>query len=184
MFFSFISYNLNGQDVHNPREVERFFKELKRKLPRCVNLTALDLAGNHLFDHFPHSESYHERNYVDSLTAILPKTTISHLDLSENNITGTNNCLQTLSMIYSLCMYYVLSIIGNTGREYKGLSTLMTTYMIKQKAFKCCFNKINSLGFKTICQGEIHFYKFNATNRSKLTCRIYMQFKVLVYIPH
>jgi Ran GTPase-activating protein (RanGAP) involved in mRNA processing and transport len=124
-----LSYNMSLEDVHNPREVERFFRGLKQRLlKKNQTLTALDLAGNHLFHWFPHPSNEHVKNYVETIYDAVVKSNISHLDLSENNITG------------------------NSSRELKGLSVLMNKYMVKNKAFTCRFNNINSQGIKTVSQ--------------------------------
>lgn len=84
-----IGYNMNADDVDDFRDIEFFFKKLKFNLSKNKTLTALDMAGNHLFDHFPHPANQHTKNYVIELANILENNSkITHIDLSENNIAG------------------------------------------------------------------------------------------------
>jgi hypothetical protein len=86
-----LGYNMTPDDVMDHRDIEYFFKRLKFNLAKNTTLTALDMAGNHLFDHFPHPSNDHRKNYVEELSDILTGSTlITHIDLSENNITGTS----------------------------------------------------------------------------------------------
>lgn len=84
-----IGYNMTADDVLDNRDIEFFFKKMKFYLSKNKNLTALDMAGNHLFDHFPHPANEHTKNYVIELANILGNNSkITHVDLSENNIAG------------------------------------------------------------------------------------------------
>lgn len=84
-----VSYNMTADDVLDNRDIEFFFKKIKFHLSKNKNLTALDMAGNHLFDHFPHPTNEHTKNYVIELANILANSSkITHVDLSENNIAG------------------------------------------------------------------------------------------------
>jgi len=117
-----LSYNILAEEL-DPLPAEYFIRTLKKKLIKHRTLTALDLAGNHLFRNHPHPSNEHTRNYQVELTKALTSSAISHLDLSDNNMTG------------------------NTGRELMGLTYMMKNYMVKQKAFKCRLNLLYSQGF-------------------------------------
>jgi hypothetical protein len=95
-----LGYNMTPDDVSDHRDIEYFFKRLKFNLAKNTTLTALDFAGNHLFDHFPHPSNEHTKNYVEELSDILSGSTlITHIDLSENNITG--KCLHLKASLRS-----------------------------------------------------------------------------------
>ncbi len=121
-----LSYNISLEEVGVPAEAEGILKKIEKHLRENRHLTALDFAGNHTFHYFPHPENEHTTNYVIALTKVLRKTKISHLDISDNFVTG------------------------KASRELKGLTYMMEKYMIHGKAFKCRFNYLNSQGFRCI----------------------------------
>ena len=117
------SYNIIAEEFRHPKTIEEFIRLFKKILVKHKStLVAIDLAGNHLFDHHPHPSNEHTKNYQELLCAALKTSKITHLDLSDNNITG------------------------NRGRELKGLTHLMKDFMVNGKAFQCRMNKINSQG--------------------------------------
>lgn len=116
------SYNIIAEQFREPKQVEEFIKVFKRIMSKHRTLTAIDLAGNHLFRNHPHPTNEHTKNYQVVLCAALKATKITHIDLSDTNITG------------------------HSGRELMGLTHLMKNFMIHGKAFKCRMNKINSQG--------------------------------------
>jgi hypothetical protein len=85
-----LSYNILAEEL-DPLPAEYFIRTLKKKLIKHRTLTALDLAGNHLFRNHPHPSNEHTRNYQVELTKALTSSAISHLDLSDNNMTGTHS---------------------------------------------------------------------------------------------
>lgn len=118
-----LSYNIVPEELRHPKKMEEFIKQFKKIMAKHHKaLTCIDLAGNHLFQNHPHPTNEHTKNYQVLLTAALKDTNVTHLDLSDNNITG------------------------NTGRELMGLTHMMKNYMVKCKAFKCRLNRINSQG--------------------------------------
>eukprot|EP01038_Epipyxis_sp_PR26KG_P006065 gene6065-8350_t len=138
-----LSYNITADDILIPRNMVDFFKLLNRYLKRCPNVIALDLAGNHLFDHRPHPSNEHKKDYVVELTNCLLTTRIQCIDISENNI------------------------IGKANREYKGLSYFISKFF-RQSQFqikvssscqiggtgiRCRFNNLNSQAFQIVSQG-------------------------------
>ena len=117
------NYNIRAEEFRHPKAIEEFIRLFKKVLVKHKSsLVAIDLAGNHLFDHHPHPSNEHTKNYQELLTIALLSSKISYLDLSDNNITG------------------------NSGRELYGLTYMMKKYMVNGKAFKCRMNKINSQG--------------------------------------
>lgn len=117
------NYNIVPEQFREPSQVEEFIKVFKRIMSKHkTTLTALDLAGNHFFRNHPHPTNEHTKNYQVVLCAALKATKITHIDLSDTNITG------------------------HSGRELMGLTHLMKNYMVNGKAFQCRMNKINSQG--------------------------------------
>lgn len=117
------NYNIIAEDFREPKQVEEFIKAFKRILSKHRStLVAIDLAGSHLFRNHPHPTNEHTKNYQVTLCTALMATKITHIDLSDTNITG------------------------NRGRELMGLTHLMKNYMVNGKAFQCRMNKINSQG--------------------------------------
>lgn len=121
-----LSYNISVDEVINPAVCEKFFKTMERYMRENRTLTCLDFAGNHTFDNFPHPDNEHTVNYVMALTKVLKKTKITHLDISDNWVTG------------------------RASRELKGLTYMMQNYMVKGKAFKCRLNYLNSQGWRAV----------------------------------
>lgn len=110
--------------------MRELLKRLKRMLQRNRKLFALDIAGNHLFDNYPHSFNEHLSNYLEDLSQILCESRITHLDISNNNV------------------------IGTSGRQYKGLATLTKHYILhRAKAFTCRLNNLHSHAFAIIADG-------------------------------
>lgn len=122
-----LSYNILLEEWSNPRKIEVFFKGLRKRLVRNTHLVALDLAGNHLFAYHPHPSNEHVKMYEKELTEILKASTITHIDVSYNNMTG------------------------NTGREVAGLMYFCTKYMVQAKAFQCRGNHLHSQGIQAVC---------------------------------
>jgi hypothetical protein len=58
-----LSYNISMEEVCNPKNIEYFFKKMKKYLSKNDTLTALDLAGNHLFHFHPHPSNEHVKVY-------------------------------------------------------------------------------------------------------------------------
>ena len=84
-----LGHNLTPDEVVDPRDIEYLFKRIKFNLSKNTTLTALDLAGNHLFDFFPHPTNDHTKNYVEEISEILSENSaVKRIDLSENNIAG------------------------------------------------------------------------------------------------
>jgi Ran GTPase-activating protein (RanGAP) involved in mRNA processing and transport len=82
-----------------------------------------------LFYYHPHPANQHVKLYERELADILNLTTISHIDLSDNNITG------------------------HSSRELHGLTYFMKTYAITHKAFSCRASNLNSQGIFAITHG-------------------------------
>lgn len=124
-----LSYTLNVDDYHNPRNVEAFLRNMRKYLHANKHLTALDFAGNFAFFYHPHPSNEHVVLYQEEFSKIINASKITHVDLSDNNMTG-----------YS-------------GRELKGLLYFLQNSMCKRKAFQCRQNKLSSQGFLAISQG-------------------------------
>lgn len=121
-----LSYNIALEEFDDPKNVEYFIGKMKKYLSRNKTLTAIDLAGNYLFYHHPHPYNDHKKNYEKELTLALKETSISHIDLSENYMTGFK------------------------GRELDGFLFFMQTYMVKKKAFQIRRTNLNSQGFLSL----------------------------------
>jgi len=121
-----LSYNIIAEEFQNPRRIEYFMRTLKKHLTKHETLTALDLAGNHLFRYHAHPTNEHVKNYQMELTRALKPSKITHLDVSDTNIAG------------------------DAGSELKGLVHLMTQCMVHRRAFKCRLNKLSSQGFLAV----------------------------------
>jgi hypothetical protein len=124
-----LSYTLHIDDYFNPRHVEDFLRNMRRYLHANKHLTALDFAGNHAFHYHPHPSNEHVVLYQEEFTKIVNACKITHIDLSDNNMTGHN------------------------GRELKGLLHFIKNCMYKRKAFQCRKNHLTSQGFLAISQG-------------------------------
>lgn len=121
-----LSYNIALEEFDDPKSVEYFIGKMKKYLSRNKTLTAIDLAGNYLFYHHPHPYNDHKKNYEKELTLALKETSISHIDLSENNMTGFK------------------------GRELDGFLFFMQNYMLKKKALQVRRTNLNSQGFLSL----------------------------------
>lgn len=125
-----LNYNMSIEETNMPHKMRKILRGIERLLLSNKTLTALDLAGNHLFFNSEHPSNEHLSNYVMDITDMLVKSNITHIDLSENEITGSR------------------------GRMLKGISHLMRNYVQKNcKAFKCRFSNLHSQGFSSVSQG-------------------------------
>jgi len=125
------NYNISAEEVSKPQQMQSLLSGLKQRLMNNKSLTALDLAGNHLFDYSQHPTNEHLTNYVIDFTEMLLQTNITHVDLSQNSIVG-------------FAPY----------RQLKGLVTLMRKYFIgKGKALACRSSGLNSQAIRTIADG-------------------------------
>lgn len=122
-----LSHNILFEETENPKNVELFLSKLKRILPINRKIIALDFAGNHFFQNHPHPFNEHKKNYTFELADLLSLTNITHIDLSENNITG------------------------HTGREFHGLIYFLEKWRKRKgKSFQCRLSSLNSLGLRAI----------------------------------
>jgi hypothetical protein len=121
-----LSYNVPLDEVQNPANIEKFLPKFKSYLARNKSLIAIDLAGNNLFHYHPHPSNEHTKNYEVEFTKALRNTRITHIDLSENNITGFK------------------------GRELYGFVYFLKNFMLKRKALICRRNLLNSQGFLSL----------------------------------
>ena len=132
------NYNITPEEFRDPKREEYFIKIFKKIMSKHRTLTAIDLAGNHLFRNHPHPTNEHTKNYEVLLCTALLATKITHLDLSDNNLAG------------------------NTGRELMGVTHLMKNFMVNGKALKARLNKLNSQGMWAIsnCLGAFSSMTF------------------------
>jgi len=125
-----LSKNITIEETNIPHKMRKILKGIERLLLSNKTLTALDLACNHLFFNSEHPSNEHLTNYVIDVTDMLVNSTISHIDLSENEITG------------------------QAGRMLKGIGYLMKKYVQRQcRAFKCRFSTLHSKGFSSVSEG-------------------------------
>jgi Ran GTPase-activating protein (RanGAP) involved in mRNA processing and transport len=92
------------EDAAQPRVMEEIIFVLQNALETNFTLTALDFEGNHLGDSGPCNGSLHRLDYLKELTSSLIKSTITRLDLSQNNILGTQR--RVLSSFSDLLRLY------------------------------------------------------------------------------
>lgn len=125
-----LSYNISPSEVSVPEKVVQFIQAIGIVFRKNKFVIALDLAGNHLFDHSMHPSNEHLCNYVEKLTDALLRTGIKRIDVSDNTITGP------------------------TGRMLKGLGVLMRKFMVQRgEGFSCRFSKLHSQGFQAVSDG-------------------------------
>jgi len=125
-----ISDNVSFEEGQKPSKMRALQAALRDALSQNTCLTALDLAGNHMFDCTMHPVNEHLSDYTHDLTDTLCMSRITHLDVS-------NNC-----------------IVGPTSRIHSGLAYLVRRYVLpKAVAFKCRDNMLNSQCLFTIAEG-------------------------------
>lgn len=126
-----LSNNITAEEVEQPSRMMKLFTGLKYIFNRNRTLTAIDLAGNHLFDNTPHPSNEHVVNYLEELANLLCESKIRCLDLSNNNV------------------------VGKTGRQHRGLAILAKNFLLKKKAkaFICRFNGLHSQSFAVVADG-------------------------------
>jgi hypothetical protein len=104
--------------------MKNLFTIITRSFSKNKTLTALDLAGNHLFMNSIHPLNEHLSNYLVDFTDALCKTNIKRINISDNNLVGT-------------------------GRKNKGLAYFVKTYLSTPKALAgtFCTNSLYSPSF-------------------------------------
>jgi Ran GTPase-activating protein (RanGAP) involved in mRNA processing and transport len=100
-----LSYNVNIDETDRPSSVVNFITMLKSNILVNDTLTAMDLAGNHLFLNSEHPINNHKSNYVIDFANLLMESKITHIDLSDNDICGGQN--RMLKGLRYLCKNYV-----------------------------------------------------------------------------
>ena len=100
-----LSYNVNLDETDRPSTIVNFINMLKANVLVNDTLTALDLAGNHLFLNSEHPINNHKSNYVIDFANLLIESKITHIDLSDNDICGGQT--RMLKGLRYLCKYYV-----------------------------------------------------------------------------
>lgn len=103
-----LSYNVMLEEWTTPANLEAFLKKLRKVLSRHTTLTAVDLAGCHLFHFHPHPANEHVKHYEKEMAHILKASPITHIDLSDNNMTGYTG--RELSGLVYFCKKYALQI--------------------------------------------------------------------------
>jgi len=81
--------NVTSDETERPSKMKALFKSIVRAFRKNRTLTALDLAGNHLFQNSCHPLNEHLTNYLIDFTDSLVKTNIRRINLKDNNLVGT-----------------------------------------------------------------------------------------------
>lgn len=128
-----ISRNLSSREAQQPAKMDQLMAALQRMMSENKNVNSLLMAGNHLFEKRPHPSNQHLRDYLLDLSAMLVTSSITEIDISDNNV------------------------IGNMGRQLSGLAALCRQFLlIKGTSFTCRSNELNSnsLLFVSECLGS------------------------------
>lgn len=119
-----LSTLITEQDAQQPAVMEEIIFCLQSALESNITLTALDFEGNHLGDSGPCSGSIHRLDYLKELTSALVQSTITRLDISRNNI------------------------IGSQSRVYSSFSDLLRLYGAHQcQVLRCRQNSLHNQAF-------------------------------------
>jgi hypothetical protein len=112
--------------MNKPTNMKKLFDGMLKSLSNNRCLTALDLAGNHLFQNSPHPVNDHTTYYLMEFTDVLNKLHLTHIDISDNGIVGS-------------------------GRKNKGLAYLIHNFVIKRGvAFSARTNNMHSPSFSIV----------------------------------
>lgn len=84
-----LSYNMTSDEAEQPSKMKTLFSAIAAAFAKNKTLTALDLAGNHLFQNSIHPLNEHLSNYLVDFTDSLCKTNIKRINISDNNLVGT-----------------------------------------------------------------------------------------------
>ena len=128
-----LSHNICLDDVLIAHKAESFLLKVKEVLIEFKNVKSLIMTSNHLFDNDPHPSNLHTRNYLNDLSMILANSSVTELDLSDNNV------------------------IGKTGRQLSAFAVLCRKYLSKYcNSFTCRLNNMTSrsLMFLSECMGS------------------------------
>jgi Ran GTPase-activating protein (RanGAP) involved in mRNA processing and transport len=124
-----ISNNINSDDSYSPRKMEKFMVCLERILSENKNIRSLLLGGNHLFDSSPHPANQHLRYYLSDFAEMLSESTITELDISDNNI------------------------IGQMGTQLSGFAHLCRKFLVpKAASFTCRLSRLHSKSLNFISE--------------------------------
>lgn len=121
-----LSFNMTADQAEQPSKMKLLFASIARAFKKNKTLTALDLAGNHMFANSCHPLNEHLTNYFVDFTNSLVQTNIKRINISDNNIVGT-------------------------GRKNKGLAYFIKNYVSKKAiGFTCRSNSMYSPSFVII----------------------------------
>lgn len=84
-----LSNRIKLEDARQPSIMEDIIFTLKEAITANTTLIALDFEGNYLGDFGPCNGSIHRLDYLKELTTSLIESTITRVDISNNNIIGT-----------------------------------------------------------------------------------------------
>ena len=116
-----ISGNVDMGESYEPAIMERFMAALERILTENQNLKILLTASNHMFDNSPHPNNQHLHYYLRDLADLLSTSSITEIDISDNNIIGYN------------------------GKQLSGLSHLVRKFLVpKGEGFTCRLSRLHS----------------------------------------
>jgi hypothetical protein len=125
-----ISYNINIDESQQPSSMDKLMGCLQRMMEENRNITSLLISGNHLFDRTPHPANQHLKDYLKELTVMLSASSITEIDISDNNV------------------------IGHTGNQLSGLAALSRQYIFKKaKSFICRLNRLHSNSLLFVSEG-------------------------------
>lgn len=119
-----LSTLITEEITQQPAVMEEIIYGLQSSLETNITLTALDFEGNHLGDYGPCTGSIHRLDYLKELTSALLQSTITRLDISDNNI------------------------IGSQSRVYSSFSDLLRLYAAQQcQVLRCRRNSLHNQAF-------------------------------------
>lgn len=110
-----ISYNMTSDEAEQPSKMKILFNTISKAFKRNKTLTALDLAGNHMFQNSIHPLNEHLTNYFIDFTDSLCLTNIKRINISDNNIVGTGR--KNKGLAYFIKKYVSNKAIGFTCRS-------------------------------------------------------------------
>jgi Ran GTPase-activating protein (RanGAP) involved in mRNA processing and transport len=108
-------------ESYDPRVMEIFMASLERILTENQNLKILLSTSNHMFANSPHPNNQHLHYYLRDLAELLSTSSITEIDVSDNNI------------------------IGYHGKQLSGLSHLVRKFLVpKGEGFTCRLSRLHS----------------------------------------
>ena len=110
-----LSFNMTSDEAEQPSKMKKLFSSISKAFRVNRTLTALDLAGNHMFQNSIHPLNEHLTNYFVDFTNSLCYTNIKRINISDNNIVGTGR--KNKGLAFFIKKYASQKAIGVTLRS-------------------------------------------------------------------